>query len=104
MNKVKRDYCSKNYHPKTWKPWIAKYEGKGPMDNKYTHAECLFCGGVVEGGGTATRENYGFGFLKLFGSLSYKRLQALRDREFALKNRRDNIFMKYWLRSIRKAA
>jgi hypothetical protein len=41
MNKVKKDYCSKNLHPK-WRAWVAKYD-MSSVEWKLTGCYCIFC-------------------------------------------------------------
>lgn len=41
MNRVKRDYCSKNHHPR-WKAWTAKYEST--LNARLIGYLCDFCG------------------------------------------------------------
>lgn len=99
MNKLTKDYCNKKYHPKSWRAWVAKYQGLGPMDNKYTHSECAFCGGKVDGGGTGSgpSPSFGFGFLKLPGTVSRKSIADMIAGETKLEARRNRVVRAYWL-------
>lgn len=42
MNRITRDYCSRNHHPKGWKAWTCRYsEPPGPR------AYCVNCGAEI---------------------------------------------------------
>lgn len=45
MNRVTRDYCSKNFHPR-WKAWRVRYD-MTTWRWKSLGNLCVFCGGVV---------------------------------------------------------
>jgi hypothetical protein len=45
MNRVKRDYCSKNYHPR-WKAWGAKYDMNNIMW-PWIGNFCIYCNAEI---------------------------------------------------------
>lgn len=44
MRKVEKNYCNKNYHPKGWKAWLAKYN-----KTNFIGCFCIYCKEDVTG-------------------------------------------------------
>lgn len=54
MNRIQRDYCSQQHHPK-WRAWTAKYD-MSTLAWKWMGNFCIYCGARVEGEGSGAPE------------------------------------------------